>query len=52
VLVVGCEPESVGSDLDWDVTPGLSEPVQRAVDEAILLIESLVGEANREGVLT
>ena len=52
VLVVGCEPESVSSDLDWDVTPGLSEPVQRAVDEAILLIESLVGEANREGVLT
>ena len=52
VLVVGCEPEFVGSDLDWDVTPGLSEPVQRAVDEAILLIESLVGEANREGVLT
>jgi hydrogenase maturation protease len=51
VVVVGCEPESVGSDVDWDVTPGLSEPVQRAVDEAILLIESLVGEANREGVL-
>ena len=34
VLVVGCEPETVGSDEDWDVTPGLSEPVQRAVDEA------------------
>ena len=41
VLVVGCEPEIVGSDEDWDVTPGLSEPVQRAVDEAVDLIESL-----------
>jgi hydrogenase maturation protease len=52
VVVVGCEPESVGSHEDWDVTPGLSEPVQRAVDEAILLIESLVGEANGAGVFT
>ncbi len=46
VLVVGCEPETVGSDEDWDVTPGLSAPVQRAVAEAIVLIESLVDEAN------
>ena len=50
VLVVGCEPENVGPLEDWDVTPGLSEPVQRAVDEAVDLIESLVSEA-REGHL-
>jgi hydrogenase maturation protease len=46
VLVVGCEPETVGSDEDWDVTPGLSEPVQNAVDGAINLIESLISEAH------
>jgi hydrogenase maturation protease len=46
VLLVGCEPETVGSDEDWDVTPGLSEPVQRAAVEAVLLIESLVREAH------
>jgi hydrogenase maturation protease len=46
VLVVGCEPESVGSDLDWDVTPGLSEPVQQAVDKAVELVESLISEAH------
>jgi hydrogenase maturation protease len=51
VLVVGCEPESVGSDLDWEVTPGLSEPVQRAVGEAVVLIESLVGEASPSQIL-
>jgi hydrogenase maturation protease len=45
VLVVGCEPENLGSDEDWDVTPGLSEPVQRAVGAAIDLIKSLVGES-------
>lgn len=45
VLVVGCEPENDGPSEDWDVTPGLSEPVQRAVGEAVVLIESLVKEA-------
>jgi hydrogenase maturation protease len=46
VLVVGCEPENVGSDLDWDVTPGLSEPVQRAVYRAVELVESLIRDAH------
>jgi hydrogenase maturation protease len=46
VLVVGCEPANVGSDLDWDVTPGLSEPVQQAVDRALELIESLISETH------
>jgi hydrogenase maturation protease len=46
VLVVGCEPERVDSDLDWDVTPGLSGPVQLAVDQAVILVESLISDAN------
>jgi len=46
VLVVGCEPESIThTDEDWDVTPGLSEPVSRAVDEAVEMIESLIEDA-------
>jgi hydrogenase maturation protease len=46
VLVVGCEPESAThTDEDWDVTPGLSEPVLRAVDEAVAMIESLIEDA-------
>jgi len=46
VLVVGCEPERVVSDLDWDVAPGLSEPVQQALDRAVDLVESLIREAH------
>jgi hydrogenase maturation protease len=46
VFVVGCEPENVGSDLDWDVTPGLSEPVQQALDRAVELVESLIRDAH------
>jgi hydrogenase maturation protease len=45
VVLVGCEPASLGSNPDWDVTPGLSEPVRRAVHQAVTLIESLVSEA-------
>jgi hydrogenase maturation protease len=40
VLVVGCEPATLGSD--EDPTMGLSPPVEAAVDEAIRLIELLV----------
>ena len=40
VLVVGCEPETLG--LDDGGTMGLSEPVAAAVDEAVAMIESLV----------
>jgi hydrogenase maturation protease len=42
MLLVGCEP--VPMDTDEDFAPGLSEPVQAAVDGAIELIESLVNE--------
>jgi hydrogenase maturation protease len=40
VLLVACEPATFGSDLD--PATGLSEPVAAAVDEAILLINSLL----------
>jgi hydrogenase maturation protease len=39
ILVVGCEPAPLESE---EGQLGMSEPVQRAVDEAINLIESLV----------
>ncbi len=42
VLLVGCEPGPI--DNDEDFAPGLSEPVQLAVDGAIDLIESLVNQ--------
>jgi hydrogenase maturation protease len=41
ILVVGCEPESLGGE---DGRMGLSEPVAGAVEEAITLIESLVAD--------
>jgi hydrogenase maturation protease len=46
-LVVGCEPKVVltGEDYD-DMLIQLSEPVQRAVDEAVKLVESVVEEIN------
>ncbi len=40
VLVVGCEPATLGSD--EDPAMGLSPPVEAAVSEAIRLVESLV----------
>lgn len=44
-LVVGCEPQTVVSGEDYDdMVMGLSEPVQRAVEEAAKLVESLVAE--------
>jgi hydrogenase maturation protease len=39
LLLVGCEPEMVGSD--EEMRDGLSAPVRSAVDQAIPLIESL-----------
>ena len=39
ILLVGCEPETLGGA---DGAMGLSEPVQRAVDEAVAMIDSLV----------
>jgi hydrogenase maturation protease len=48
-LVVGCEPKVVltGEDYD-DMLIQLSEPVQRAVDEAVKLVESVVEEINAQ----
>jgi Family of unknown function (DUF5947)/Hydrogenase maturation protease len=42
VLLVGCEPGPIDSDEDF--APGLSEPVQLAVEGAIDLIDSLVSQ--------
>lgn len=42
VLVVGCEPASVEQGI------GLSEPVERAVDEAVRVVRDLVAERSRE----
>ncbi|MFH0241033.1 hydrogenase maturation protease [Streptomyces sp. HK10] len=44
VLVVGCEPLVRMRGDEPDVAVGLSEPVRRAVGEAVGLVESLVGE--------
>jgi hydrogenase maturation protease len=40
ILIVGCEPESLGGD---EGRMGLSAPVEAAVDEAVKLVESLIG---------
>ncbi len=45
VLVVGCEPESFGSEDDMRMS--LSPPVQAAVGEAVSLVESLITRFNR-----
>jgi hydrogenase maturation protease len=39
ILIVGCEPESLGGD---EGHMGLSAPVETAVDEAVKLVESLI----------
>jgi hydrogenase maturation protease len=49
VLIVACEPERiVDGEHDDDLVAELSEPVQAAVDGAIELVRSLVGELTRE----
>ncbi len=40
VLLVGCEPESFGEELEGRM--GLSKPVAAAVDEAVSMVENLV----------
>jgi hydrogenase maturation protease len=40
ILLIGCEPESLGGD---EGHMGLSVPVEAAVDEAVKLVESLIG---------
>ena len=39
ILIVGCEPESLGGD---EGRMGLSTAVEAAVDEALKLVESLI----------
>lgn len=46
VLVVGCEPENPSGDDDMQA--GLSEAVERAIPEAVLLVTSLVERLNSE----
>ena len=41
ILLVGCEPETFGPE---EGQMGLSEPVSMAVDEAVVIVESLVAE--------
>jgi hydrogenase maturation protease len=48
ILLVGCEPESFGDELEGRM--GLSEPVSRAVDEAVEIVESLVRNGVAEAV--
>jgi hydrogenase maturation protease len=45
LLLVGCEPLRTGDE--EDMPEGLSDPVRASVDEAILLIESLVARLLR-----
>jgi hydrogenase maturation protease len=42
ILIVGCEPAETGSDEEGKL--GLSEPVEAAIDEAIVLIETLISK--------
>ena len=49
VLLVGCEPESFGTEDEGEGRIGLSPPVEAAVDEAVRLIESLVADTLVQG---
>jgi hydrogenase maturation protease len=44
VLVVACEPRTVMTGEEEDVVVELSEPVRAAVDEAVRVVERLLGE--------
>jgi len=46
LLIVGCEPESCGED--GDIPTEMSTAVRAAVDEAIPLVESLIGRLLRK----
>lgn len=45
IVLVGCEPESFGTEAEQEGRIGLSEPVAAAVDKAIELIESMLAHA-------
>ncbi len=42
VLVVGCEPSRGRADMEGEGAPGMSEPVERAVDAAAEAVRSIV----------
>ena len=42
ILLVGCEPETLGGE---EGQMGLSTPVEAAIEEAVALVESLIGKA-------
>jgi len=45
ILLVGCEPASLGGDDPYtEMQMGLSAPVQAAIDEAVKMIDSLVAD--------
>jgi hydrogenase maturation protease len=41
ILLVGCEPDTLGGE---EGQTGLSAPVEAAIDEAVALVESLIGK--------
>lgn len=49
VLVVGCEPSLLDEDEFAFGAIGLSEPVERALDEAVALVHSVVNEVLSSG---
>jgi hydrogenase maturation protease len=49
VLLVGCEPETLGGD---EGQMGLSPPVQGAVEEAVKLVESLIDKVMTDKVIS
>lgn len=50
LLLVGCEPASFGTEDEGEGRMGLSEPVLRAVDEAVRLIEDLVRDVRAQEI--
>jgi hydrogenase maturation protease len=44
ILVVGCEPQTVMRGDEDDVVAAISEPVRAALDEAVRVVERLLGE--------
>ncbi len=49
VLIVGCEPAVRMTGDEEELVGGLSEPVRAAVDDAVGLVESVVGELLEKG---
>jgi hydrogenase maturation protease len=48
ILVVGCEPRTRMTGDEEEIVGELSEPVRAAVDEAVALVESVLGELMEE----